>query len=110
MRDRNSSQHSPCPNCDSTTLHFTVVVEEQIKIADALDSQRRVRDLNLSKTQAKRRGIDIKSGYGWWRAGGKFVYRYQEVNHKTDRYREFVIDRETGEVLRDCDEPLAEHR
>ena len=104
------SEYSRCPKCNSTTLHFTVVVEEQIEITSVLDSRRQVRDPNLSKTQAKKKGVDIKEGYDWWRDGSRFVYRYQEVNHQTGRYRKFVIDHETGEVLRDCDEPLSEHK
>ena len=110
VHDGRQSGYARCPNCDSTTRHFIGVVEEQIEITCVLDSRRQVRDPNLSKTQAKRRGVDIKSGYDWWRNGGKFVYRYQEVNHETGRYRKLVIDPETGEVIRHCDEPLSEHR
>lgn len=110
VHDDNPSEHSRCHNCDSATLDFTVVVEETVTITDALDSRIQERDPNLSKTQAKKTWVDIKSGSDWWRDGGKFVYRYQEVNRKTDRYRKLVIDLETGKVVKDCDEPLSEYR
>ena len=110
VHDGKQSGYARCPSCDSATRHFIGVVEEQIEIDVALDSRIQERDPNLSKTQAKKTRVDIKSGEDWWRDGGKFVYRYQEVNRKTDRYRKFVKDLETGEVLKDCDEPLSEHR
>ena len=74
------------------------------------DSAFRSRDPNLSRTQAKRTGIDVKDGMDWWHDGGKYVYRYQEVNRLDNRYLKVVIDPESGMVLRYCDEPLTEHR
>ena len=110
VHDGKQSGYARCPNCKATTRHFIGVVEEQVEITSVLDSRRQVRDPNLSKTQAKRRGVDIKEGYDWGRNSRKFNYRYQEVNHRTGRYRKFVVDVETGEALKDCDEPLTEHK
>ena len=100
--------YARCPNCDSTTHHFIGVVEETILIGPSYDV--RVRDPNLSKTQGRKRGIDIRSGASWCHDRDKFVELYRKVDRKTDRYRELVIDRETGEVLHHCDQPLSEHR
>ena len=108
VHDGNPSEHCRCPNCHSTGLHLTVVVDEAIVVAS--DFRLQARDPSMSKTQGKRTGVDIKSGSDWWRDGGKFVFRYQEVNHNTNRYLKVVVDPEGGEVLRFCGEPLTEHR
>ena len=102
------SEHRECPNCSSAFLHVTAVVEEVIQVAPDLEV--RGRDPNLSKTQAKKSGVDIKSGQDWCRDLGRFVYRYREINRPKDRYIEFVHDRETGKVLRWCNERLTDHQ
>ena len=102
------SEHCECPDCGSASLHMTYYFVETVRVAD--DSKFRSYDPNLSKTQAKRTRIDIKDGMDWWRDGGKYVYRYQEVNRRNDQYLEVVVDLQSGIVLRDCDEPLSEHK
>ena len=110
--DGKQSGFARCPSCHATTRHFIGVAEEQIEITPALDSRRETRTPDQSRRQARKGAeyIEILSGDDWWRDGGKFNYRYREVNKKIDRYREIVMDLETGEVLRHCDEPLSEHR
>ena len=102
------SEYRECPNCGSASLHPTYYFVDTVQVVD--DSRFRSRDRNLSKTQAKRTGIDIKDGMDWWRDGGKYVYRYQEVNRGDDRYVKVVVDLESGIVLRDCHEPLSGHK
>ena len=108
VRDGDPSEYRECPNCGSTSMHRTYYFVETVQVVD--DTRFQSRDPNLSKTQGKRTGIDIKNGMDWWHDGGKYVYRYQEVNHRDGRYLKVVVDRESGIVLRYCDELLSEHK
>ena len=106
VHDGKRSGYARCTNCNSATRHFIGVVEETVLIGSSYEM--RVHDPNLSRGNRPR--LEIKSGEDWWRDGAKFVDVYRMIDRENDRYREFIRDPETGEVLRDCDEPLSEHR
>ena len=44
------------------------------------------------------------------RATGRWSWINWVIDHVAKRYRKLIIDTETGEVLRDEDKPLDEHR
>ncbi|MFT3916567.1 MAG: hypothetical protein QM704_21555 [Anaeromyxobacteraceae bacterium] len=48
-------------------------------------------------------GDEIRKATGGW------VKKDRLIDREHDRYVEHVVDIETGEVLRNCDEPLSEH-
>ena len=98
----------PCSRCDSDDTLVVLEVHETLGIVQ--DQRLTFDSSGPSRTQAKKTGVDYKFGLDWWHDGGKFVYRYQEVNRRDNRYVKFVLDRETGKVLRYCNEPLDEHR
>lgn len=41
---------------------------------------------------------------------GRYVRKERIIDRENDRYRERVVDPETGEVLHEADEPLSEHQ
>lgn len=42
--------------------------------------------------------------------GSGFVFKRQIFDRSQNRYMEFLVDLQTGEILRNVDEPLSEHR
>jgi hypothetical protein len=52
---------------------------------------------------------ETRTGKEWRHALQRMVHVYRDLNRETNRYRERVTDPETGEVLREVDEPLDEH-
>ena len=54
-------------------------------------------------------GIEKKFGQDWSESLGRFVDYERIIDRQNDRYYERIVDPETGEVLREIDEPLSEH-
>lgn len=44
------------------------------------------------------------------RSTGKWMKKERLIDREKDRYREIVTDPETGDVIRQCEEPLSDHR
>lgn len=54
--------------------------------------------------------IETFSGSELSRSLQRFMHKVRIIDRDNDRYLEKVVDPETGEVLRDVDEPLSEHQ
>ena len=48
-------------------------------------------------------------GKDWSETLGRFVSKHQIIDRKGDRYFEIVVDDESGEILRSCEESLRDH-
>jgi uncharacterized FlaG/YvyC family protein len=44
------------------------------------------------------------------RNSGKWYKKVRIIDRENDRYYEEIVDPDTGNVIRQCDEPLSEHR
>ena len=53
---------------------------------------------------------EAKSGADLHRASGRWMQRDLVIDRENDRYYEIVVDSETGEVIRTCEESLSQHR
>lgn len=51
-----------------------------------------------------------KIGDDYWRKGSRWMSLRRLIDRRRNRYVERIADPETGEVVRDVDEPLSEHR
>jgi hypothetical protein len=61
---------------------------------------------------SKRKGLrfESKDGDSFSISRGRLVKLNQLVDHEAKRYKKKVIDPVTGEVIRDVDEPLSDHK
>ncbi len=77
----------------------------QLKL-DAFDVgvQTKYREPNKAKFNVE----EIK-GRAWASSLGHWVSYYRKIDRNKDLYVERVVDEETGNVLRDCEEPLSKH-
>jgi RNA polymerase subunit RPABC4/transcription elongation factor Spt4 len=53
---------------------------------------------------------EVKAGDDFCRDRGKWVDRVVSVDRENDQYAEKVTDKETGEVIHQCQETLRQHR
>lgn len=99
------AERQPCPKCGSTrrALHASM-----FSTARVLDS---------SRTQLKRPGvkgyiIDERSGSEYHRDSGTWrtVERVIDKGAPVPWYRERIVDPATGQVIREMDQPLADHQ
>lgn len=49
------------------------------------------------------------AGDDLYRETGQWNKLTREIDREKDRYRETIVNAETGEIIRQCDEPLNEH-
>ena len=97
-------KRAPCPQCGSTRRRFAVAMEDA---AIEMRSSLRVR----AKAGGKGKPFqEEKVGDDYWRKGGRWMTFRRLIDRRRNRYVERIEDPETGEVIKDVDEPLSEHR
>ena len=81
-------------------------IAEEIKVHEFVEV--RVKDPRFSSKRNPR--VKFKGGASYWRDGKRWMLREMRVDKAQDQYREVVSDPETGEIIRECEEPLSKHR
>jgi predicted nucleic acid-binding Zn-ribbon protein len=51
----------------------------------------------------------IQTGYEFFRKEGRWHLRERVIDRRNNRYREYITDADTGEVIQDKDQPLTDH-
>jgi hypothetical protein len=93
----------PCPDCGSLARRVDIRVEDTITIHDSL----------AIKVKRGGKGKPVRTGkYGdsLHTLTGRWMHREMTVDRENDRYTERIVDPESGEVIRDVDERLSDHR
>ncbi len=53
--------------------------------------------------------VQVIEGDDWTADRGRFAMKLQVIDRLNDWYLEVVVDKETGDVLHYCSEPLSDH-
>jgi hypothetical protein len=94
----------PCPNCGSLARTFGTTITDSIEPHDSLAYKARHGDVGKVKPYLEAlTGDDLHRGSGEWRRVSRVI------DHENDRYTERITDA-AGNVVRDVDEPLSQHR
>lgn len=67
-------------------------------------------DVKLKGIDFKKSVFEGRSGGDLHRKTGRWSKIERAIDRQHDRYREQIIDADTGQVLHSCDEPLSSHR
>ncbi len=99
------SKSKKCPKCGGTKSIIFKVCTENVRLRDKI------------KVVGKRFGfgrfLELISGWEKNKITGDTkhgVDKLRLIDKRNDHYKEKVIDLKTGEVIRDCEEPLSQHR
>jgi hypothetical protein len=94
----------PCPTCGPTARTFAVTLADSAQAHDSLATKARHGDIGKVKPHREAfTGFDYHRDTKQWRQGSRVVDR------ERDRYTERILDA-AGNVIRDVDEPLSQHR
>jgi hypothetical protein len=95
---------SPCPACGSTLRRYAVALEGKITFRERI---------HLKKFEGKAKGRaaeEIIQGDDFNSDTGRWFDLKRRIDRTNDRYSERIVDPESGEVVREVNEPLSEHR
>ena len=96
-----------CPQCGSSDVVREVTGSDNLRISISEFVDLKAKDDSYPSKEKLRRHVQSGQKSD---AGGRLVEKRRLIDRDADHYEEEVIDRETGEVLRRCSEPLSEHR
>jgi len=97
------AERKPCPVCGSTARNYNVSVRLSTIRGWLLG-------LKHKRPGHKKPVYESKSGDELYRDTGQWHKISREIDRENNRYRERIVDPKTGEVIRECDEPLTEHQ
>lgn len=100
-------QRTPCPNCGSRSRQVRMGIADSLTVRDGIRGK--VRSGEAGKPGAKP-WLTTMSEPSWSYSAEKWMHREKTENRREDRYTEVVKDPDTGEIIREVNEPLSEHR
>ena len=95
-------ERKPCPSCGSLVRTFNVHVHESVTLREKIG-------LKHKRPGHKEPIYESVLGEDLHRATGQWNQLSREIDRENDRYKERIVNLQTGEVLRDVDEPLSNH-
>jgi hypothetical protein len=95
-----------CPGCGSQYRDINVRVTEEIGIFESLE---------MKKFTDGIRGFVVHLKQGWFpsndkRKHSKGVDLVQVVDRENDFYKKYVVDKTSGEIVKDLEQPLKDHQ
>jgi hypothetical protein len=93
----------PCPSCGSKAVVLDVEASDEATVHSMVRVKGRWPGL-------KRPYLEMKAGDELHYDSGRWQRITRHIDRQRDRYSERIVDYETGELIRECDEPLSEHR
>jgi hypothetical protein len=94
----------PCPSCGSTARTFAVTLTDKAEAHDSLATKARHGDVGKVKPYREALG-----GFDYHRDSKEWRQVSRVVDREGDRYTERIVDA-AGNVVREVDEPLSDHR
>ena len=99
----------PCLHCGETGRRYQRASAEDVVLRDCLEFK--LDDSTLpSKNLRRRTRVEGKSGYERSVKRQKLVCKDRLIDRRNDRYREKVVDSDTGKIIHETVEPLSQHR
>ena len=100
-------ENQPCLRCGSLakTINMQFLDEVGVSPTDWLE----VKATNVTMPSKRKMLRHLQTGSQWSTSREKFVDKVRDIDRDADTYYERVVDSDTGDVLRHCEEPLSQH-
>jgi predicted nucleic acid-binding Zn-ribbon protein len=95
-----------CPACGSSRRAYYVGVGETVEVHERLSAKAK----DPGRTGKQKVRTESVSGDDLHRATGRWNKLDRSIDRENDRYRERIVDPQTGAVIRSVDEPLSKHQ
>lgn len=91
-----------CPKCGSNEITYMLSFSDKVEMHDNIKGK--------AKIQGKKKPIkEFNVGDEYSKSREKYVDKTRIIDRENDLYVEVVKDKETGEMIHECKEPLSEH-
>ena len=101
----NLNPNKPCPKCGSKKRNITLTTSDSVEEHDCIKGK--VKDPRYPSKKKVR--LEFFQGDDKRKSDGKWMIKERLIDKDNDKYKETVIDPETGEIVHHCEEPLSEH-
>lgn len=91
-----------CSSCGSTARNFDTHIHESITAREKIGMKQR-------RLGHKKPIFESVSGDDLHRASGQWNKLTREIDRENNRYKEIIVNPESGKTIRHCDEPLTDH-
>ncbi len=102
LRKLSFKKRKPCPRCGSLKRQFNLELTATVKSYPHLT-------LRGKHLRSGKPFIILKQGFDFFRLAQKWMTLIQIVDRENKKYKKIIIDPETGEIIRNTDEPLTDH-
>jgi hypothetical protein len=92
----------PCPSCGSKIKRLDLGITESFKLGEKLGMKAR-------HATGDRPFLEQVSGADLCKKTGAWMELIRVIDREKDLYKETVTDPKTGEIIRQCEEPLSQH-
>lgn len=91
-----------CPKCGSKEITYLLNFNDKININNSIKGK--------SKIQGKKKPVkDFYFGDEYSKSRHKYVDKTRIIDRENDKYVEIVKDKESNEIIHECQEHLTEH-
>ena len=92
----------PCTRCGSLARTVLIFLGESLALHERIDIRQR-------QEGRKKPTFELRSGDDFSHKRLRWMLKERTIDRLGDRYREHVVDPESGEVVHHCEERLSEH-
>ena len=95
-----------CPKCGLDKFGIVIEFEDSINISDSLKGK--MKDPKFSSKRNPR--VEFITGTDISKDNNRLVEKYRLIDKNKNLYKEKIIDKETGEIIKNVEEPLDQHQ
>jgi DNA-directed RNA polymerase subunit RPC12/RpoP len=100
------NKRTPCPQCGSLGRALVRVLTDTVEVSD----RHRMKLKGGERTASGKPGREVIQGHDFHRKSAEWKYLYRLIDRMKGWYHEKITDLKTGKTVRECQEPLSNHR
>lgn len=95
-------EKKPCPVCGCSKFTNKLVLSDRMSISERIQGK-------AKRLERKKPVQEFIYGVDYSKRAKKYMDKERLIDRENDIYHEKITDKETGQVIHECDEKLSEH-